>query len=207
MLAVAVILPVVLCGCALTATKTVVVTATPSRPTPAAILSPAAFALTADDVPHGLAEVVSRFHSNEEVAADYHLSPTKIRKLGRITSFETEFQSGQASGMREVDDVVSAWRTAVGARWDYSRVVRQIRHARSREVGVRALRAPGLGTEHIALTFRGIGQPASLVDYAVVFRRGSYRVYLQVVALYGTIADGDVIRLARIIDRRLPRGR
>ncbi|HZU11595.1 MAG TPA: hypothetical protein VFB58_02055 [Chloroflexota bacterium] len=193
-----------LAGCGnTTTTRIVVVTATPRPNT-----NPAAFALRLSDVPSEFIEVAARFHSSSEVASSEHVSLSALRQHGRITSYETQFvQHSVNDGMLAIDDVVSSWRTVSGADWDYHRVVGSVLHAPVRKVDVSYLLAPSLGEERTALSFRNSNQASNLTDYAVIFRRGTYRVYLQVVAVAGTVGGEDVLHLARVIDRRLQEGR
>lgn len=189
---------VALTGCG-TATRVVVVTATPKP-----VTDPAGFALTLKDVPNYLIEIAARYHSSTEVAATEHVSLTKLRAYGRITSYETEFaQHSVSSGMLSVDDVISSWRSVAGATWDYQRVVAQVLHSPVRKQDVSYLAAPSLGDAREALSFRNANQPTNITDYTVIFRRGTYRVYLQVVAVAGTIGGEDVLHLARLIDHRI----
>lgn len=196
-------------GCGFTTTKTIVVTATP-RPEltrTAGVSTPTAFALTLRDVPKDSMQTTARFHPNTDVAAQYGLTTSQLQQRGRVTSYETEFRRQVVSGMLDIDDVVAAWRTAAGARWDYGRVVNQLQHPQIREVAVHPLAATEIGDERLALSFRSAKQGANITDYAVVFRRGTYRVYLQVVGVTGTVDTEDVLSLARTIDRRIQAAR
>jgi hypothetical protein len=209
----------VLTGCGVTVTRTIVVTATPgpatiapptvpptSPPTAGPVSSsPSSIALTLNDVGGAFIETASTSHSNAEVAATYHLSPADLARRGRITSYETQFSEQQASGILQVDDVVAAWRTPKGAQWDFTRVVSQILNSRPRPQGVQTLSVPGLGDSRRAFTFHAARQPANLVDYALIFRRGRYRAYIQVVGITGTVDDSAVLRLAHIVDSRMQR--
>ena len=202
--------PLLLCGCSLGATKVVVVTATPTRPHPTAnaatvtnSLPPAAFALTEANVPTDMKQQTARFHSNAEVAGAYGIGLSELQRRGRITSFETEFRANAVSGMLDVDDIVAEWKTPAGARWDYSRVVAGVQHPGVREIAPHTISARDLGDRRTALSFRSKGQANNLRDYAVVFTRGRYRAYLQIVAVYGTVSDADVLRLAKLIDQRI----
>lgn len=218
------ILPVILLfpiftGCGVTVTRTIVVTATPrpatmvpatapptTPPTAGPVgRSPSNIALTLNDVGGSFIETASTSHSNAEVAATYNLSPADLVRRGRITSYETQFSEQQASGILQVDDVVAAWRTPRGAQWDFTRVVSQILNSRPRPQGVQTLSVPGLGDTRRAFTFHAARQPANLVDYALIFRRGRYRAYVQVVGVTGTVDDSEVLRLAHIIDTRMQR--
>lgn len=198
---------ILLSGCGLTETRTIVVTATPTHPTPAPVLTPAVSALSIDDVPRGFMQTVSRFHPNREVARDYGLTVADLQTRGRVTSFETAFRRQQAAGLLSIDDVVAGWLTTSGAHWDYLRVLDQITHPTTRQIGRRNLSASTLGDERTAFAFRNANQPANITDYAIVFRRGRYRAFLQLTGLAGTVNDGQVLSLARRIDKRLQRSR
>lgn len=180
-------------------TRVVVITATPR-----AVANPSSFALSLSDVPDDFIEVGARYHSSSQVAAAEHVSLAALRSHGRITSYETQFvQHTVSSGMLSIDDVVSSWRTASGAGWDYRRVLSGVLHGPTRKVDVSYLYAPSLGDRRVALSFRNANQPANITDYAVIFQRGPYRVYLQVVAVTGTVGGEDILHLARTIDRRI----
>lgn len=206
-------------GCGTTVTKTIVVTATPppvtappatapptSQPTsPPSRNSPTDMALTLSDVGGSFIETASASHSNAEVAATYHLSPAELERRGRLTSYETQFSEQQSSGILQIDDVVAAWRSPGGAKWDFRRVVNQILNSNPPPQGVQTLSATGLGDTRRAISFHAARQPANLVDYALVFTRGRYRAYVQVVGITGTVSDADVMRLAHIVDSRMQR--
>lgn len=179
------------------------VTAPPSQRTP---LSPAAFALTPADVPGNLNIVASRFHTNEETAGAYGLDPAELTARGRLTSFETEFKGQGVYGLLALDDVIASWKTAAGAHWDYQRVVRSARHAASQR-DLRPMHAETLGEERTAYSFTTAKQGARLRNYVVVFRRGPYRAYLEAIGVSATVADGDILALARTIDRRIESAR
>jgi hypothetical protein len=167
--------------------------------------APSNITLTLSDVGGSFIETASTSHSNAEVATTYNLSPADLKRRGRITSYETQFSEQQASGILQVDDVVAAWRTPGGAKWDFQRVVSQILNSRPRPQGVQTLSVPGLGESRRAFTFHAARQPANLMDYALIFRRGRYRAYVQVVGISGTVDDAEVLRLARIVDSRMQR--
>jgi hypothetical protein len=209
-----------LTGCGITETRTIVVTATPQptppvSPTVQAVVptrtpgpvgnAPSDIALTLGDVGGSFIETASTTHSNAEVATTYNLSPSDLERRGRITSYETQFSEQQASGILQVDDVVAAWRTPKGAQWDFQRVVSQILNSRPHPQGVQTLSVPGLGESRRAFTFHAARQPANLTDYALIFRRGRYRAYVQVVGISGTVDDAQVVRLAHILDSRMRR--
>jgi hypothetical protein len=218
-LAPALALAFTLSGCSLTATRVVVVTATPPpatappptsapQPTPvppttAPLAPPAGFALTYADVPTNMQQSISRFHSNAEVAQAYGLDATDLQRRGRITSYESEFSARAASGMLEVDDVVAAWKTLAGARWDYARVLQAAEHPNFQLLDVHTVPASGLGDQESSFSFRRSGQSYNVRDYAIMFTRGRYRVFLQVATVHGTVSDADVIHLARLIDGRI----
>jgi hypothetical protein len=205
----------VLSGCGTTTvTRTIVVTATPAPVTAVPIAtamptagpvpsSPADFTLQLRDVGANYLETAATSHSNAQVAATYHLSPTALRRRGRLTSYETQFSQQQPNGILQIDDVVAAWRTNGGAQWDFQRVVKGIFRSTPPPQDIRAISVPGLGDTRRAITFHAARQPANLIDYALVFRRGRYRVYVQVVGVFGTVDDSDVTHLARIVDRRI----
>lgn len=212
---------VALSGCDPMATRTVVVTATPAPATPAPATpvpsfaiptarsfgsAPSDFTLTLNDVGASFLETVAASHSNAQVAATYHLSASALQRRGRISSYETQFSRQQPSGILQIDDVVAAWRSPAGARWDMRRVVSQILGSRPAPRGIQSIDAPGLGDTRRAITFRGGQQASNLIDYALVFQRGRYRAYVQVVGVTGTVADADVLRLARIVDHRIENG-
>lgn len=207
-----------LSGCSVTATRTIVVTATAPPVTASAPTSvpstpvstprppgtrPQDFVLTLNDVGGGFIETVAASHSNAQVAATYHLSPSDLQRRGRVSSYETEFSEQQSSGILQVDDVVAAWRSPAGAQWDFRRVVSQILGSKPAPQGIQTVQASGLGDTRRAITFHAARQPGNLIDYALVFRRGRFRAYLQVVGVSGTFADADVLRLAKIVDSRM----
>jgi hypothetical protein len=199
------LLLVLLPGCGTTVTRTVVVTARPQPSPPPVLVSPAAFVLTLGDVGGTFVQSASAEHSNSQVAATYHLSAAELRRRGRITSYETEFKRQQATGILGIDDVVAAWQTPAGARWDFHRVVAQILSSKPRPQGVQSLSVPGLGDQRRAIAFHAPRQPSDLIDYAFVFVRGRYRAYIQIVAKAGTTGDAEVARFAYIVDRRIQR--
>lgn len=213
----AIVLALALGGCGLSATKVVVVTATPrpptatvaptTQPTPtpaaSALAPPAAFALKTADVPENLQQSVSRYHSTAEVAQAYGLDPVDLQRRGRITSYESEFKGRAAAGMIAIDDVVAAWKTPAGARWDYARVRQAAEHPDFQLQSLSGIPADGLGDRGTAFSFRRNGQSSNLRDYAIVFTRGRYRVFLQIAAVYGTVSDADVLHLAHVIDGRI----
>lgn len=204
-----------LSGCgASTVTRTIVVTATPQTRATASlpsatptkqsgVVSPAAMTLTLGDVGASFIETAATSHSNAEVAATYHLSPSDLARRGRLTSYETQFTQQQASGILQVDDVVAAWKSPAGAQWDFQRVVSQILGSKPAPEGVQTVPAPNLGDARRAIAFHSPRQAANLIDYAFVFRRGPYRAYVQVVAVTGTVGDSDAMHLAQIVDRRI----
>ncbi len=209
-----------LAGCDPVATRTVVVTATsapvtPARASPApsfalptprpAASAPSDLTLTLSDVGGSFIETVAASHSNAQVAATYHLSTAALRRRGRISSYETQFSRQQANGILQIDDVVAAWHSPAGARWDMQRVVSQLLGSKPAPRGIQSINAPDLGDVRRAITFRGGRQPANLIDYALIFQRGRYRAYVQVVGVTGTFADADVLHLAQIVDRRIQR--
>lgn len=209
-----------LSGCDLVATRTVVVTATPGPATAAPATAAPSFAiptarpiggspsnltLTLNDVGGSYIQTVAASHSNAQVAATYHLSASALSRRGRISSYETQFSRQQSNGILQIDDVVSAWRSPAGARWDMQRVVSQILGSKPAPQGIQTVNAPGLGDARRAITFHGGKQASNLIDYAVVFRRGRFRAYVQVVGVTGTVADADVVHLAQILDRRIQR--
>jgi len=182
--------------------RTVVITATPGgQGSP--LVSPAAFALTLADLGGGYQEVLAVSHSNREVASSYHLTPAQLTRRGRVTSFETEFKPLQSAGMLQIDDVIALWKTAGAARWDARHVRQEVLQAHPRPEDLRPVTTRGLPAGTWAASFRTSKQAANLEDYAVVFSSGRYRVYLQVVATYGSVGDEDVIRLAGTIRRRI----
>lgn len=189
-------------GCSFGATRTVVVTATPGTHI-IRVLNPAALVLTLNDVPPDSIEMAARFHSNRQVAATYGMSLAALERRGRLTSYETSFQRKGANGLLRIDDVVAAWKTAAGAHWDYSLVVRRATHPTNPVSNVHSIGAYDLGDERHAVSFHVRHQPSNLIDYAVIFRRGRYRVYLQAVGLAGTVANSDVLKYAHLLDRRI----
>jgi hypothetical protein len=209
---------VALSGCDPMATRTVVVTATPAPASPSLATPAPSFAiptaasiggapsnltLTLNDVGGSYIETVAASHSNAQVAATYHLSAAALRRRGRLSSYETQFSRQQPTGILQIDDVVAAWRSPAGARWDMRRVVSQLLGSKPVPKGIQSIDALGLGDTRRAITFRGGNQASNLIDYALVFQRGRYRAYVQVVGVTGTVADADVLHLARIVDRRI----
>jgi hypothetical protein len=192
---------VFLSGCSPGATRTIVVTATPQSHI-IRVLNPALLVLTLNDVPTDSIETEARYHSNRQVASKYDMSLAELQARGRLTSYETSFERKQSSGLVRLDDVVAAWKTAGGAHWDYTMVVDRATHAPDL-VHVRHLQAADIGDERTAISFHVRRQPANITDYAVIFHRGRYRVYLQAVGFSGTVEDAAVLKLARTIDRRI----
>jgi hypothetical protein len=195
------LLPFLLAGCAGSSSQTQP-TAVPTFQIP--LVSPAAFALTLTDVGDGFIQLTAAEHTNEQVARSYGLSAKELKQRGRVTSFETEFKRQSSSGLVAIDDVVASWHTRAGAQWDMKRVKKSVRGAPGIS-DTRHVAAHGLGTARFAYTFHTARQASNLVDYAVIFQRDRYRVYLQVIGIIGTFGDADVLRLARIIDGRIRR--
>jgi len=160
-------------------------------------VSPKDVALRLSDLPAGFTQIQGRFYTNAQAVALDGVSLATLNGHGRLLSYDARYQRSLLVGIVETDDTVAAYKTSTGAHWDYMRVT-----ANARSSQLRRMSARSVGSERAGYTYSKIVKRVNLTVDAVLFRRGSYTVLVQIVGVTGSFNPGEVTRLAQIIDRR-----
>jgi hypothetical protein len=157
----------------------------------------------------GFRQVQASYYNNATAARVDRVPLSSFRREGRLRSYNVAFVRPERAGLFKIENVVARFRTAGGARWDYTRVVRQAlqRKARRSYRNFRQVKVRTIGWQRVALTYVARGRTSSLLVDSIRFQRGAYRVSLQVIGLVGRVKPAQewrrLMALARVVDRRV----
>lgn len=168
------------------------------------VASPAALALRASDLPAGFVQTKSSLVGNAASATSDHVSLARLRHDGRIISYESAFTASRHTGFFGLLQTVVAMKTAGGARQEYGWEVAPVRESVMRHPANAHLLAFGsLGDQRFGFRTGEMHGSQRLIDYGVMFQRGSYWVLLLVFAYPGPDRSAQVKAWAGTIDRRI----
>lgn len=173
------------------------------------IADPKTLGLTKRDVPKGFKVYPKSTHvvTNAQSAHSSHISLAILRRKGRISGYETQYQRSDAAiatvlppGVVLVDSQVSSWKSADGAHWNFRR---GLASARAKKFHV--LRVPGskIGDEEAGLNITESFSGQKVIFYLITFRRGQYFADITIAGSKGTIHIKDAIPYARAVDQHI----
>jgi hypothetical protein len=169
-------------------------------------VSPKQLVLRASDLPNGFKRTAARSLSNAQVAAGAHMSLAQVDRLGRITSYQVNYERASASattGPLVITSEAVSYKTAGGAHQGYGLAIRLDKKPLQHLVRFRQSSPSGIGEEATQYSYQ---QKSSGYTYSVVilvFRRAEYGGTVIVVGLAGKWKESDALRLARIVDHRM----
>jgi hypothetical protein len=158
-----------------------------------------ALALRTSDLPSGFTSAGSRYYSAAQVVNGTKLTESTLQGHGWITTYEVRYVRGTFKGMTNIINDVIAYKTAAGAHWGTAYAVSTI-------TGVKRLPVTGLGDESHGFTATQAGGGQTFTVDIIAFRRGAIAVTFTTAGLKGTYTPDQVIRLARLVDRRIQHG-
>lgn len=161
----------------------------------------------------GFREVQNRLIGNATAARTDRVSLATFVRHGRIISSKRAFTRSGRTSIARVEIVVAAFKTGSGARWDYQRVAGTTPRLKSRSPyrKLHYLSLGAIGGERTAFSYESHAHAPGLLVDIVSFRRGRYRVSLEVIGrlriVRATTEAALLRKLALVVDHRIARVR
>lgn len=172
-----------------------------------AATDPRVLCLQTSDVPHNffLATEFSHYVSNAKVAREDKLSPATLRREGRLSEYQAQYQRSDMAtaskappGLTLIESDVVSWKAPAGAHWglEYSL-------GRTRSFKEKLMSMPAVGDEHFAFDHTTRITGVNYILYAVIFRQGKYLALVTIGGKAGTVTAARLEPYVNVVDRRI----
>jgi hypothetical protein len=159
------------------------------------------FVLTKRDVPASFRQVGAGSLSNAQADRADHLLPGTFERHGRVGSYQTSFRFVGRQFASVQDDVI-AFKSTVGAHWEYRRLVGE-GHTPLAGQPFQGLKVQHLGSEAAGFVYRESVAALPVNCGIVIFRQGVYTTWVVTCGFAPTYLANASPALARIIDKRI----
>ncbi len=181
-------------------------------------------ALRVSDLPRGATLATARFWSNAQAAKRDGVSASVYKRHGRIRSYQVTFDRELVNGLPprgivHADSEITAFRSAGGARWYFSRVDRRLRRqgvigsltggangspgSASHAFTYHPAALPRIGDQTAGFVAQSSGDEFAYTTRAILFREKRDIVLLRVVGFQGQMPWQAALHIARHLAIRM----